>query len=75
MQPRQPVKQEIDFSQAETYTCEECGNDRFVVHYLIKRFSPLISPTGQEMLTPVQAFACTKCNHINKDFLPENETL
>lgn len=65
----------LDFSQANSYTCEECGNDRFVVNYLIKQFSALISPTGQEMLTPVQAFACSKCGHINKDFLPENDTL
>jgi DNA-directed RNA polymerase subunit M/transcription elongation factor TFIIS len=67
--------QNIDFSQAETYVCEECGHDRFAVNYLIRRFSPLISPTGQEMLTPIQAFACTKCGHINKDFLPEKQGL
>jgi predicted RNA-binding Zn-ribbon protein involved in translation (DUF1610 family) len=71
----QNLQQQIDFSQADTYTCEECGNEKFVVNYLIKRFSPIVSPTGQEMLTPVQAFACAKCGHINKDFLPENDTL
>lgn len=65
----------LDFSQANNYTCEKCNNDRFVVNYLIKQFSALISPTGQEMLTPVQAFACSKCGHINKDFLPENDSL
>ena len=65
----------LDFSQANNYTCEICNNDRFVVNYLIKQFSALISPTGQEMLTPVQAFACSKCGHINKDFLPENDSL
>lgn len=68
-------QQQLDFSQAESYKCDECGNDRFVVHYMIKKFSALISPTGNEMLTPVQAFACAKCGHINKDFLPESETL
>lgn len=68
-------EQGLDLSKADTYTCESCGNDRFTVQYLIKKFSALISPTGQEMLTPVQGFACTKCDHINKDFLPENESL
>jgi predicted RNA-binding Zn-ribbon protein involved in translation (DUF1610 family) len=67
--------QGLDFSDAETYVCENCGHDHFEVTYLIKRFSALISPTGQEMLTPIQAFACKECGHINKDFLPENETL
>jgi hypothetical protein len=67
--------QGLDFSDAETYVCENCGHDHFEVTYLIKKFSALISPTGQEMLTPIQAFACKECGHINKDFLPENETL
>ncbi len=71
----QQLQQQLDFSQADTYTCEECGSEKFVVNYLIKRFSPIVSPTGQEMLTPVQAFACAHCGHINKDFLPENDTL
>lgn len=68
-------EQGLDLSKADTYTCESCGNDRFTVQYLIKKFSALISPTGQEMLTPISCFACTKCNHINKDFLPEGNQL
>ena len=68
-------QQQLDFSQAESYKCENCENDKFVVNYLIKKFSAIVSPTGQEMLTPVQAFACTMCGHINKDFLPENDSL
>jgi predicted RNA-binding Zn-ribbon protein involved in translation (DUF1610 family) len=67
------IQPEIDFSMAETYTCEECGNDKFIVNYIIKKFSALVSPTGNEMLTPIQAFACSKCGHINSDFLPENQ--
>lgn len=66
-------QQDLDFSKADSYTCELCGNDRFVVQYIIKKFSSLISPTGQEMLTPISCFTCSKCNHINKDFLPDNE--
>jgi hypothetical protein len=73
--PRQLQAQGLDFSQAQNYTCEKCDNDRFVVNYLIKKFSALLSPTGNEMLTPIQAFACSNCGHINKDFLPESESL
>lgn len=69
---KQP-NQGVDFSMAENYACEQCSNDRFVVHYLIKKFSALVSPTGQEMLTPIQVFACSDCKHINADFLPEND--
>lgn len=67
------IQQEIDFSLAEDYACEKCGNQRFTVNYLIKKFSALVSPSGNEMLTPIQAFACSECGHINADFLPENQ--
>lgn len=69
----QQNRQEVDFSQASDYHCDECGGDRFVVQYIIKKFSALISPSGQEALTPIQAFACSKCGHINKDFLPDHQ--
>ena len=71
--PTNQLQPEIDFSLAENYKCDECDNDRFVVNYLIKKFSALVSPTGNEMLTPIQAFACAQCGHINSDFLPENQ--
>ncbi len=66
---------QIDLSQAETYVCENCGHDHFVTHYLIKKFSALLSPTGNEMIVPISCFACAKCDHINNDFLPENNQL
>jgi len=66
---------EMDFSMAETFVCEQCNNDQFVMHYLIKRFSALMSPTGREMIVPMQVFSCTKCNHINDEFLPGRKEL
>jgi hypothetical protein len=62
-----------DFSQALDYTCDKCGGTAFVAQYLIKKFSALLSPTGEEMLAPIQVFACAKCGHINNDFLPESD--
>ena len=67
------IQPEIDFSMAEDFTCELCNNDRFAVQYFIKKFSALVSPNGNETLVPMQAFACSTCNHINSDFLPENQ--
>jgi hypothetical protein len=64
-----------DFSQALDYTCEQCGNTAFVAQYLIKKFSALLSPTGEEMLAPIQVFGCAKCGHINSDFIPENDQM
>jgi len=37
--------------------------------YRIKRISPVISPTGEEVMAPIQLFKCSECNHINESFL------
>lgn len=68
-------QQQLDFSQAASYECEACGYDKFIMSYIIKKFSPLVSPTGKEMVVPIQAFSCGKCGHINDDFLPEHKGL
>ena len=65
----------VDFSQALDYTCEQCGNKAFVAQYLIKKFSALLSPTGEEALVPIQVFSCAKCGHINSDFVPDSEEI
>jgi len=72
---KQIAAQGLDLSQAQVYVCEQCGNDQFVMNYLLRQFSALLSPTGEEMLVPVQAFACSKCGHINKEFRPETGEL
>ena len=35
---------------------------------MLKKLSSLLSPTGQEAIIPVMAFACDSCGHINKEF-------
>lgn len=62
----------LDFADADNYVCAQCGHDRFKVTYIIKKFSALVSPSGQEMLTPISCFSCEKCDHINEDFLPDD---
>ena len=68
--PQQP-QMNIDFSQTTAETCEKCCNDTFVQVYQMRKLSALLSPTGQEAMIPVQVFACAKCGHINKGFLPK----
>ena len=70
--PRQPTTGlNIDMSQTVAETCESCENDTFVQVYQMRKLSPLLSPTGQETMIPIQVFACAKCGHINKGFLPK----
>ena len=57
-------------AQAESITCESCGNHTFVGVMMMKRISPIISPTGKEAIVPIQTFACNACGFVNKEFLP-----
>jgi hypothetical protein len=36
---------------------------------VIKRISPILSPTGQEALVPVQVYSCGNCGTVPKMFL------
>ena len=63
----------VDFSKTTAEKCESCGNDTFIQVYKMRKLSALLSPTGQEARIPLPLFACVKCNHINKGFLPKED--
>ena len=65
--PKQQVK--VDLSDAETMTCLECNNKIFIQGYVIKKISAIMSPTGEEVIAPIQVFNCGNCGEI----LPLNE--
>ena len=44
--------------------CDECGNYTFIQSFFLKRLSPIVSPTGQEAIIPIQAFACGNCGKV-----------
>jgi hypothetical protein len=60
----------VDLSQADDIVCENCGNYTFNEVALMKRLSPLVSPTGKEAIVPIPTFACNACGFINQRFLP-----
>ena len=69
----QPSKVPISASQlaqAESIACEHCANQTFVTVMMMKRISPIISPTGKEAVVPIQTFACNACGFVNKAFSP-----
>ena len=68
---RQQPGLQVDISQTEEVVCEACGNKTFNQVFKIRKLSALLSPTGQEAMIPIQVFACAKCGHINKGFLPK----
>ena len=61
----------VEFEQTQPVTCSKCGHDVFQQAFQMRKLSKLLSPTGEETMIPIQAFACMKCGHINKGFLPK----
>ena len=58
----------IDLTHAKDITCEKCEGVGFRQTMMLKKLSPLMSPTGQETIIPVGVFACDSCGHVNKEF-------
>jgi len=58
----------IDLTHAKDIVCEKCQGKGFKQTLMLKKLSALLSPTGQEAIIPVAAFACESCGHINKEF-------
>ena len=61
---------ESHLAEAESVICDSCSNHTFVGVMMMKRISPIISPTGKEAIVPIQTFACNACGFVNKQFLP-----
>ena len=62
-------QQTVDISQTNPVKCEKCQNQTFKQTMLLRKLSALVSPSGQETLIPVAAFACEKCGNVNSEFL------
>ena len=74
MAKRKPLQQpqaevQVDLKKAETIKCDDCGNYLFITAHVIKRISPIMSPTGQEALVPVQVYSCGNCGKVPKMFI------
>ena len=67
--PQQQVQ--VDLNDAETMKCEDCGNTVFIPAFFLKRLSPLVSPTGQEALIPIQVYSCGNCGKVPDKLMKE----
>ena len=66
MKPRKPIPQpkqqvQVDLKNAETMKCQKCGNTIFIQGYVVKRIYAILSPTGEEVIAPIQVFNCGNC--------------
>jgi len=67
----------IDITQSPWVSCEK-GNLFWDSSTMVKRISPLLSPTGKEEIIPVEIVICKTCGKVPKFFyskikdIPEN---
>ncbi len=59
----------LNLDLAKDIECEKCGSNRFTTGFFLKRLSSLQSPTGKEIVIPLQTFACIKCEHVNEELM------
>jgi len=64
MKPLPQANVKIDLKDADTMKCQECGNSIFIQGYVIKKISAIVSPTGKEVIAPVQVFNCGNCGEM-----------
>jgi|7_EtaG_2_1085326.scaffolds.fasta_scaffold183499_2 hypothetical protein len=55
----------VDLDQATDFECEKCKDVFFSTLFRFKRLSALVSPTGEEVMIPIQLLKCDSCGHIN----------
>jgi len=65
----------IDITQTTPVVCDECGGEHFTQVTLMRKLSPMLSPTGQPALIPIPVYACCKCGHVNDEFQPKDDSL
>jgi hypothetical protein len=68
------LKLNVDLSKNSTpIKCEnlECENDTFREVMYIRRISKLITGAPNDSYMPIPTYQCSKCSHINKDFIPK----
>jgi hypothetical protein len=65
----------IDPKNSTPIKCESCENETFVEVVFLRKISKLLTGQPQDTVIPIPTFKCSSCNHINKDFKPDFNTL
>jgi hypothetical protein len=67
---QRPNQMNVDITNLQDVSCEECGNNTFEQVYIVKKISKIVSPNGEEGLAPVEVFECSECGTIPDELNP-----
>jgi uncharacterized Zn finger protein len=60
----------ISLDKTSAMSCDECGNEVFQEGMILRKASRFLTGTAQDSIVPIPVFACSKCGHVNEEFLP-----
>jgi uncharacterized Zn finger protein len=60
----------ISLDKTTGVSCDSCKNNVFQEGVMLRKASRFLTGTPNDALIPIPVFACTKCGHVNNEFLP-----
>jgi uncharacterized Zn finger protein len=73
MAKQQEVNMNVALKDTTAIKCEECENEVFQEGVLLRKVSRFMTGTAQDALMPIPVFTCSKCGHVNADFMPKDK--
>ena len=70
MSQQQQVQMNISLDKTTGIKCDKCDNNIFIEGMLLRKASRFITGTAQDAMIPIPVFTCSKCGHVNEEFLP-----
>lgn len=68
---QKPVQLKVSLDKTLPIVCESCGGQAFQEALMLRKVSKFLTGDAQDGVLPIQTFVCTKCGHINADFMPK----
>ena len=73
MTQQQQVNMNVSLKDTTPIKCDECENEVFIEGVLLRKISRFVAGTAQDALMPIPVFTCSKCGHVNNDFMPKDK--
>lgn len=67
---QQQMNINISLDKTTGIICDKCNNEVFIEGVMLRKASRFITGTPQDAMIPIPVFACSKCGHVNDEFLP-----
>ena len=61
----------ISLDKTTELKCDRCDNPAFIEGVLLRKSSRFLTGTSQDAIIPIPVFVCSKCGHVNEEFLPK----